>query len=73
MAAASTNLVVAVPEKGLWRVSVVYWDFESRRDQFCALLRACNLDVIADLLPASKPAFFSYGTECGELSSTRQR
>jgi hypothetical protein len=62
----STNLLVAVPKRGAWRISVVYWEPADRRDRFSALLRACSLNVIADKLSANKPAFHVYGPACGK-------
>ena len=62
----STNLFVAVPGSGKWRVSVVYWEAKSRRDQFCAFLRACYLNKLANELSANKAAYRTYGPEFGE-------
>jgi hypothetical protein len=61
----STNFVVGVPTNGRWRVSVLYWETESRRDSVCAFLRTCGLNLIADKLSADKPAYRAYGPEYG--------
>src|SRR5262245_47649739 len=40
----SVSLLIGVPQKGRWRVSVVYHEAETRRDRTCAVLRACYLN-----------------------------
>jgi hypothetical protein len=61
----STNVVVDIPATGRWRISVIYWDPETRLDRFCAFLRSHSLNAIADKLSTDKPAYRTNGPEYG--------